>query len=290
MLTVSLSNSFYNKQELTPHCWLSFYATDVSEETFIQHVTTGSAFCPGVFANDHRKDENFLSAELIGVDFDNNVSVETLVNHKHSNLLWMIYATPSSTKENPKSRALIKLNKPITDADEYKTLVRAVQDIFSDLQPDKATKDAARLFFGSDTTDYKVMGNVVSTEDIKKLCPKTESLPNPVKVSPVKTTAIYSGKELLKPRKEVPSIVELKNTLRKIPPDDIDYDEWLSVLMAIHWCYPNKYGLDIAKHWTSHSCYRGELESKWQSFTDDKGITVATIYALAKKFTGIGVR
>lgn len=266
-MLVSVSNQFYNKEKLSPTAYQSFHAVEITEPRFINHVAGGNAFCPGIFANDDRKSENFLSAEIIGLDFDKGVSISDLVNHRHSNLLWFVYETPSSKPDYPKSRALIKLDKPITDSDEYQSLVRNALMIFSDLEPDKAPKDCARLFFGSDTDSWQLLDNTISIEQLKQLCATKHPDVKTIKSKPVNLGMVMSGSELIG-TDDKPSVNDLRKTLSNIPPDKdhIHYSVWVQILMAIHKCYPDETGLAIAKEWTEFCSKPGEIERKWKSF------------------------
>lgn len=77
---------------------------------------------------------------------------------------------------------------------------------------------------------------------------------------------------------------EIKDLLSHIPPD-CGYDEWLNVLMALHF-ETNGTGIDIADQWSSGgSKYKGrrEIEAKWRSFKSG-GITGGTLAEIARRY------
>lgn len=77
---------------------------------------------------------------------------------------------------------------------------------------------------------------------------------------------------------------EVEDLLSHIPAD-LNYGDWLSVLMALHDKYGgSEEGLAIADTWSaSGSKYRpGEVPAKWHGFKRD-GVTWATIPALARQ-------
>ena len=77
---------------------------------------------------------------------------------------------------------------------------------------------------------------------------------------------------------------EIKDLLSHIPPD-CGYDEWLNVLMALHF-ETNGTGIDIADQWSSGgSKYKGrrEIEAKWRSFKSG-GVTGGTLAEIARRY------
>ena len=82
-----------------------------------------------------------------------------------------------------------------------------------------------------------------------------------------------------------PKLEEARELLSYITPD-LSYDEWLSVLMALHHAYDGSYeGQELADEWSQGGCrYQpGCVEARWPGFGQRKGVTWATVPALAKK-------
>lgn len=122
----------------------------------VKHISAGGAISVGFIRSDHRTTENFVSSDIIGLDFDNHTSVQDLLKdafvRKHA---FMVYATVSSTKEFPRSRALFKLDRTVTSADEYKHLVDVLLSKYN-IKVDQQCKDPVRIFFGSTKRDKHV--------------------------------------------------------------------------------------------------------------------------------------
>lgn len=115
-----------------------------------QHLAAGNIIAVAAFSADQRAARDFVSAQLIGLDFD-GTAVRDVVKHGvlHSHAFY-VYPTPSDGKDGvPRSRAMLMLDEPITDASEYVRLVMRLHQHIASIQPDEACRDAARVFYGS---------------------------------------------------------------------------------------------------------------------------------------------
>lgn len=88
-----------------------------------------------------------------------------------------------------------------------------------------------------------------------------------------------------KPRVYTPNSVDEKqiaDALKHIP-KRMDYYDWLRVLMAVHDAFPNSTGIRLCEAWSPG--YDGEVEHKFRSFdrTAKSGVTVATLFHMAKE-------
>lgn len=75
---------------------------------------------------------------------------------------------------------------------------------------------------------------------------------------------------------------QIEEALRYIPVWG-DYNDWLSVLMAIHSVFPGDDGIAIAEAWSPGT--PGEISRKFYSFdkTAKEGVTIATLFHIAKQ-------
>lgn len=75
---ISFSNTMHNEKPAKTEIGKisnSFIETDMNYKKIAEAVgNAGCAFCPATF-NGKRKEENFKSQQLIGLDFDNGVPV-----------------------------------------------------------------------------------------------------------------------------------------------------------------------------------------------------------------------
>lgn len=154
IIRVGISRAFHNKENLTGNKSAfgnSFIPTELTLPDFIQHVLSGGAFTPGYFKGRSRNKKTFISSQLLGLDFDQGISVADCAAHPFiKQYAFLIYPTPSSTPELPKTRVLFLLSEPVYEVARWEAMQRGMIQHFADWKPDPACKDAARLFYGSD--------------------------------------------------------------------------------------------------------------------------------------------
>lgn len=63
-------------------------------------------------------------------------------------------------------------------------------------------------------------------------------------------------------------------------PQQIDYNEWVSILMALHSKFGDR-GIQIAEQWSPG--FPGEVEMKFRSFSSD-GVSLGTLIHIAKQY------
>lgn len=124
-----------------------------SIEEVAEVICSGPAYSTIWFKESYRVEDNFLGAEMIGLDFDEGRPTlaearELFKNYKH------IIATTKSHQKAKEGKApcdryrvLLFLAKPLTSAGAYKATWQALNQKFIGI--DGNTKDAARLWFAS---------------------------------------------------------------------------------------------------------------------------------------------
>lgn len=80
------------------------------------------------------------------------------------------------------------------------------------------------------------------------------------------------------------TLVQIEKTLSTLDPD-VGYDVWNKAAMAIHSEYPGRDGFELFDRWSSKGKkYKPrECEKHWNSFSDSGGITIGTLFHLAKQ-------
>lgn len=83
-----------------------------------------------------------------------------------------------------------------------------------------------------------------------------------------------------------PSLGEAEEVLSHVDPRKLDYDDWLAVVMALHWCGDEFE--DLAHTWSEQDVARYDpdaLDAKWHGFKDDRAqaVTFATVCKIAGK-------
>lgn len=149
--------------------------------TFAADVRAGYSFSP-VMKGNYRSQANFLSAQHLVLDFDNgdqSCSLDALGDdpfiRTHAALL---YATPSSTPEAPRSRVFFLLDQQVTDTTLYNKMALGLVRHFP--SSDQTVGEAARFLYGMKPgDDYRILGNILSNELALSLAPVIETPPRP---------------------------------------------------------------------------------------------------------------
>lgn len=225
-----------------------------------------------------RKTENYLMGQHLGIDFDTEDARSTLNTlrkdsfiSKYSSLL---YTTPSHTPDKPRARAIFLLDTPIRQPKNYVLAAMALLWIFG--SADRKCKDCVRFFYGGKpgACDAEWIAKELPLEIVKDLIRRYQQ------------TGIEERHKIKKVYKaESADEKEVLDALKAIPPWDIEYDEWVGVLMGIHSEFPGNNGLAMAEAWGDG--YDGEVANKWKGFNSDgnglgrKGI--GFVYMLAKQ-------
>lgn len=173
LIELSVSTHFYNKENCAPmrpnrsgelsNLW-AFGAYERMHWTppqIEEHVTSGKSIAVGVYRNNWVREDNFISAQIMGIDFDDNQDVTHLLRDPFVEAhAFLLYPTPSSTPQNPRSRVLFILGQKIADVATYRKLLRRLLMRFEVKNADDQCKDAARRFYGSTQRGYRVFDEV----------------------------------------------------------------------------------------------------------------------------------
>lgn len=131
-----------------------------------------------------RTSANYICGQHLGVDFD-TLGVEFVLRDSFVTRYGaLIYATPSSTPENPRCRVVFLLDKPIFQAANYVRAASALIWSFGG-QADRQCKDAARFFYGSLCSMPQRLGNVLPLAVLRDLIAAHESLQRRSEPAPV---------------------------------------------------------------------------------------------------------
>jgi RecA-family ATPase len=76
---------------------------------------------------------------------------------------------------------------------------------------------------------------------------------------------------------------EVRSALFAIAPD-LEYLQWLAVLMALHSAYPGEDGMALADEWSAAGAkyQEGCVAERWRSFTADGRTTIKTLFGMAR--------
>lgn len=218
-------------------------------------------------ARNWRDGANFVCGQHLGVDFDTQ-GVETTLAHPFvERYAAIVYATPSSTQEQPRSRAVFLLDTPIMQAQNY---VRAASALIWGFggQADRQCRDAARFFYGSLGSMPVCRPHVLPLATVRQLIAGHEEWQARQR-KPAQRSANYTPRT-----RDARDAADL--LLRLSPARADDYDTWLMVGMALH--AMGDEGLRLWDAWSSRNAkyVPGECNDKWRTF-DDTGVTLATV-------------
>lgn len=161
-IQLNLSEAFLNKDNLTGEkkaFGFSFYPLTRSLPEVVKHIRTGKAFTVGYFKDNRRVETHFVSSQLLALDLDKcDMNLHQLEDSSDfiQDYAFMMYPTPSSTSEHPKTRILFVLDTPVEQSSRWRVLQLALMETFAEVKPDEACKDPARLFYGCQTRNYYV--------------------------------------------------------------------------------------------------------------------------------------
>lgn len=163
-IRLNVSDVFYNKVNRSNSksaFSYSFQPVETTLPALVRHIRGGKAFTVGHFRDNRRVESHFISSQLLALDLDKcELALDELERNSFiQEHAFLMYPTPSSTPENPKSRILFILDEPVEGqyaSKRWRTLQLALMDHFTAIQPDPACKDPARLFYGCDTCHYYV--------------------------------------------------------------------------------------------------------------------------------------
>jgi hypothetical protein len=116
--------------------------------TVFELITVDGLATSAELNSDNRREDNFVSRDLIMVDIDSGMTIEQLQQDEFYNTLAAgFYATPSHRDDAHRFRIMFRLETPLTQATDVVKLNRMLMRQYT--QADAACKDATRIFFGS---------------------------------------------------------------------------------------------------------------------------------------------
>lgn len=121
----------------------------------LKNLIITSVWSPSVYKNDYRKKDNFLYAELVGLDFDNNPGEPQLSLQEATNLFrncWHVIGTTRSHQKekdgkpaSDRFRVILRLDQVCKNYRDYEHTMRLLMSEYPAADP--AGKDAARMFY-----------------------------------------------------------------------------------------------------------------------------------------------
>ena len=177
-------------------------ACEVDLIQLANYITKGHAFAVS-YAEGGMSDNNFVSSDLAGLDFDGELTVnEVLEKLKEHNIpANIVYYTYSHGEKGERFRVITALSERITDKDEYKKIIKGYQSIFGSAT-DNATVGAVQRFLGTnkglvqDVDAYSTANKQIFLDLYKKNHKIVEIVPAPTNKSDVTINDFDLQKEI----------------------------------------------------------------------------------------------
>jgi len=225
-------------------------------------------------ANHWRDSKNYICGQHLGLDMDTEderSTIDTLMKDFFiGRYASFIYSTISHTDEKPRSRVIFMLDTPIMQAKNYAMAASALLWLFG--AADRQCKDAVRFYYGAPGCRVEMINNILPLDVIKHLIEQYQE-------TGAKEHKKQSNYHAPADQEEVAA------ALKFIPPWQIDYTEWVEILMALHAQFGDG-GYALAESWGDGK--GNEIEKKWASFKADGNVTgavtIATVFGIAKRF------
>ena len=252
----------------------SFENKDVPTMDLMDYIYDGQAITTQ-HRNNWRTTENYICGQHIALDMDTEDERSTLAHLKKDPFIKkyasFIHTTISHKPEAPRARVVFLLDAPIMQAANYALAATALLWLFG--AADRQCKDAARFFYGSPGCEMELICERLPIAKVKATIKEYQS------------TGMNERKRTVRDYKATTDQEEVAAALKLIPPWSIAYDEWVSVLMAIHSGFGDA-GYAMAESWADGK--PKEVEQKWRSFKDTGNtagqVTVATVFGIAKQY------
>lgn len=252
----------------------SFSNMELEPVDILNQIYTGHPFTTW-HGNHWRHSKNYIAGQHLALDFDTEDERSTIpflmkdrFIQKHA---FAIYTTPSHTPATPRARVLFLLDQPIQQAKNYVAAAGAFVWLFGG--SDRQCKDACRFFYGSHNCEIEWIGEELPLDKVKEIIGQYQKTGEMAKRQQDRSIKASSADQQ-----------EVAEALKKIPAWSIEYDEWLKVLMAIHYAFGDA-GLTLAESWADGK--DSEVVRKWKGFNSQGNttgtVTLNTVFKMARE-------
>lgn len=124
-----------------------FVSTELDLEGLAEIINNCQTLAPALLKDNHRLSSNFISSQVIMLDYDNNQDVDSEIS-KLKNIGLnpnLSYYSFSHKEGSNRFRLVIVLDTPIEDPKLYKSIVTA---LINKVGSDGSCKDVSRMFYG----------------------------------------------------------------------------------------------------------------------------------------------
>jgi hypothetical protein len=160
-------------------------------EQLIEAVTDWGMAFSYVYEDGKRAVSNFIGTDVVAVDIDGGWNLYRFLEHDLiKKQCSFVYTTPSHTQEEHRFRAVFVLPRTITTSSE---LTRVSNGLIRRFLSDPATKDAARVWFGCESSEVHRIDAVMTAEFLEELLLDESIVPMSESITNTVTTAARSA-------------------------------------------------------------------------------------------------
>lgn len=283
-------NGRYSKEQ-TALFTENLQAVEFTPDALIASLEAGKMHAVGHYRDGYRHADNFLRSSVFMSDIDGTVkeasATTKAVKYLDADEFQAVLALPfiqqyalvviqsaSSEPGKYKLRIVFLADQAITDPGEYAEISRWIN---KQLPHADHTHDPARFFFGGKPGKKADFINADNRLNIAAIRTRITA----DRAAEEKERQKFH-REWQAPENSSDLYQQMTEALRFIPPHG-DYNDWLSILLAIHDAFPGADGIALAEGWSAG--YPGEVAQKFASFKDRSGdkITAATLFWMARK-------
>ena len=122
---------------------------EITLKELSKQIITGHAFTNS-YSNTGVKDKDFISADIVCLDFDGNISIQEVLSilEQHNIIANIIYYTYSHGEKGERFRVITALTETVTDKNEYKCIIKGYMSLFNE-NVDNATVALVQRFLGT---------------------------------------------------------------------------------------------------------------------------------------------
>jgi hypothetical protein len=247
---------------------------DCSFDDAFELITTDGLATSSELSSDNRKDDNYVSRQLIMVDIDSGMTIlELFENDFYNEYGAGFYATASHTDAQHRFRVMFVTEEPINHAELMKKIIRGLLVVFE--SADISCKDASRLYYGVENCVIKEKtGKVLPLNVIEGLINLIDDMEFREQLQFVQT---YNDKA----RPDETFVDELLSRI-SMRNGDLrgSYDIWRSIA----WATCHAVGIHLAgqlmmKHWPVKTKKEMQTLRSWKNH--NKSYTIGTLIKLS---------
>ena len=185
MIQTSINSSVKDKIHDKNVLNSKFKNEELTSTQLLDHIRKGHTFCVAALKEGddtycHRKTDNFIAGQIVGIDIDNvaenkeKLSIEdgyfsyesAIADKELMSKAAFIYTTASHSEEHNRFRIVFVLKNRISDTDKFKQLINILTYKHSG---DNATTSIVQCFYGASNCEHEFFRNTLDDAEVDEL-------------------------------------------------------------------------------------------------------------------------